>query len=297
EGESLTYAELDARADALARYLRRSGVGVESRVGVLLERSTELVVALLGVLKAGGAYVPLDPEYPEERLRFMAEDAGLSLVLTQERLAGLAGGWGVGVDLVCLDGEWEKLEREAGEGGTPAASPDNLAYVIYTSGSTGRPKGVCVSHRAICNHLLWRQEAYPLGPADRFLHKASISFDIGTWEMFAPLVAGARSVIASPGGQQDGAYLARLMTSERVTVAHFGPAMLRAMLDEPGLQDCAGLRQVFCGGEPLTPELQARFFESLGAASLHQQYGPTEATVDVTVWDCRRDGPPTARAM
>jgi amino acid adenylation domain-containing protein len=291
EGESLTYAGLDARAGRLASRLRALGVGPESRVGVLLGRSTGLVVALLGVLKAGGAYVPLDPEYPERRLRFMAEDAGLSLVLTQERLAGAAESWDVGVKVLSLDGGWEKFEQEAGGRVAPGASPENLAYVIYTSGSTGRPKGVCVSHRAICNHLLWRQEAYPLSPADRFLHKASVSFDIGTWEIFAPLVAGARSVIARPGGQQDGAYLARLMASERVTVAHFGPAMLRAMLDEPELKDCANLRQVFCGGEPLTPELQARFFERLGAASLHQQYGPTETTVDVTVWDCRQDGP------
>ena len=294
EGEELTYAQLDARADALAHHLRRRGVGVESRVGVLLERSVELVVALLGVLKAGGAYVPLDPEYPGERLRFMAEDAGLALVLTQERLAGPAGALAAGTTAAVVRVE----EVGAGEGETTfddegagvAVSPDNLAYVIYTSGSTGRPKGVMVSHRAICNHLLWRQEAYPLAPADRFLQKASIGFDIGTWELFAPLAAGARSVVARPGGQREGGYLVRLMAAEAVTVAHAGPALLRALLEEPGWEQCAGLRQVFCGGEALTAELAARFFERTVAASLHQQYGPTETTVDVTVWDCRRGG-------
>ena len=294
EGEEVTYAQLDARARELAGRLRRRGVGVESRVGVLLERSVELVVALLGVLKAGGAYVPLDPEYPGERLRFMAEDAGLALVLTQERLAGPAGALAAGTAAAVV--RVEEVGAGAGgatfddEGAGVAVSPDNLAYVIYTSGSTGRPKGVMVSHRAICNHLLWRQEAYPLAPADRFLQKASIGFDIGTWELFAPLAAGARSVVARPGGQREGGYLVRLMAAEAVTVAHAGPALLRALLEEPGWEQCAGLRQVFCGGEALTAELAARFFERTVAASLHQQYGPTETTVDVTVWDCRRGG-------
>ena len=284
EGEQLTYAELDARANELARRLRRLGVRVESRVGIMMERSFELVVALLGVLKAGAAYVPLDAEYPQERLSFMLEDAGVGVLLTRTVEAGQAPACAASI---IRPNEVSESEHGDGLEAGWQVTAENLAYVIYTSGSTGRPKGVGISHRSVCNHLLWRQAAYPLGAGDRFLHKASISFDIGTWELFAPLMAGAQSVIAKPGGQRDAAYLVELLASERVTVAHFGPAMLREVVEEPGLADCVNLRRVFCGGEPLTAELQARFFERL-SASLHQQYGPTEATIDVTAWDCRR---------
>ncbi|MFN2416716.1 MAG: amino acid adenylation domain-containing protein [Pyrinomonadaceae bacterium] len=193
EGESLTYAELNEKADALASRLRRMGVGAESRVGVLLERSTELVVALLGVLKAGGCYVPLDPEYPEERLRFMAEDAGLALVLTSARLSGLAEGWGVGAWVVGAEGagDGEADDRQAGG----KASPDNLAYVIYTSGSTGRPKGVCVSHRNVVNLLAAMDEKLGGGEPGVWLAITSVSFDISVLELFWTLARGFKVVL------------------------------------------------------------------------------------------------------
>ena len=158
--------------------------------------------------------------------------------------------------------------------------------MIYTSGSTGQPKGVQISHRAICNHLQWRQRAYPLSGSDRFLQKASISFDISVWEIFGPLLAGSTLLLAKPGGQQESTYLTRLMADEKVTVAHFGPAMLEVCLQEPELEQCQALRQVFCGGEPLTVEQRDRFFARLQAGLCHQ-YGPTEATVDALVWDCQ----------
>jgi len=279
----LTYRELDERADRLAGHLRGRGVTAESRVGLLVERSAEMVAAMLAVLKAGGAYVPLDPEYPAERLAFMLEDSGAALLITQERLReGLPPFSG---EVFALDPVWDLAAGESPARPESPAAADNLAYVIYTSGSTGKPKGVAVSHAAICNHLLWRQEAYPLGAADRFLQKASFSFDISVWEIFAPLAAGARLVLAEPGGQKDTAYLARTMAEERITVAHFGPAALQALLEEPGLERCESLRHVFCGGEQLPAGLRARFSERLGA-SLHHQYGPTEATVDATVHDC-----------
>jgi len=281
EDQSLTYAELDAGATQLAHRLRGLGVGPESRVGILLDRSLELVVALLGVLKAGAAYVPLDAEYPAERLAFMAQDAGLSLVLTSEARAALAT-WNVPV--LTVSPLPDAIETDS----LPHIDPDNLAYVIYTSGSTGIPKGVCVSHRAICNHLLWRQETYPLGSSDRFLQKATVSFDIAVWEIFAPLISGAQLILAKPGGQQDSAYLVQLITAAQITTVHFGPAMLWALLDEPDVETCVSLRQVFCGGEPLTPELQTRFFERLNANLAHQ-YGPTETTVDVTIWNCHEN--------
>jgi amino acid adenylation domain-containing protein/non-ribosomal peptide synthase protein (TIGR01720 family) len=285
EGRRLTYGELSGRADRLARRLRESGVGPEKLVGVFMERSAEAIVALLGVLKAGGAYVPLDPSYPSKRLDFMLRDAKVCVLLTQphlrERLPASA------APVLCLDADGEAEDREGQANPQDSARPENLAYVIYTSGSTGEPKGVMITHRAICNHLLWRQKAQPLTEEDAFLQKASISFDISVWEIFATLLAGARLVLTRPGMQGDSAYLVRLMAEERITCAHFGPQMLRAVLEEPGLDACPSLRRVVCGGEPLSVELQERFHARLGA-ELHSQYGPTEATVDATSMTCRR---------
>nr|QEO74316.1 AMP-dependent synthetase and ligase [uncultured bacterium] len=303
--EQVSYGELDARAETLGRYLRVLGVGAESRVGVLMERSVAMVVAILGVLKAGGTYVPLDSEYPEARLRWMAEDAGVVAVVTEAGLRAAAAGLGV-AEVVCLDREWEQIGGQAGAavgeesyaseaGEVPATvgvaasravvDPGQAAYVIYTSGSTGQPKGVVVTHHNIVNHLRWRQHAYPLSPADAFLHKAPPGFDIAVWELFAPLSAGARSVLAEPGGQRDAGYLAGLMAAGGVTVAHFGPAMLGAVAGEEALGGCVGLRHVFCGGEPLTGGLARAFTRRARWARVHQQYGPTEATVDATAWE------------
>ncbi|HEX8560038.1 MAG TPA: condensation domain-containing protein, partial [Pyrinomonadaceae bacterium] len=190
ESERVTYAELDERADRLAARLRRGGVGAESRVGVLLERSTELVVGLLGVLKAGGAYVPLDPEYPAERLRFMAEDAGLSLVLTGGKLSGLAAALaqGAGAAVVRVDdiGE-EDAGEEAARAHGAAVSPGNLAYVIYTSGSTGRPKGVALTHSGAAVFLRWARDAFDDRQLSGVLASTSVSFDLSVFEVFAPL--------------------------------------------------------------------------------------------------------------
>jgi amino acid adenylation domain-containing protein len=286
EQEQVTYEEINRRSNQLAHHLRTLGVEPDVCVGIYVERSIEMVVGLLGILKAGGAYVPLDPSYPPERLAFMARDAGIRVMLVQEHL--LESSPQHDVELVCLAAEWPAVAACGINNPVTTTVPDNLAYLIYTSGSTGEPKGVMMSHRGISNHLLWRQSACPLTTADRFLQKAAISFDISVWEIFGTLISGAGLVIARPGAQQDAAAIVSLMVSQRVTVAHFGPAMLRALLDEPEIKACRDLRHVFCGGEPLTADLQARFFGSI-AAELHQQYGPTETAVDVTVWTCERD--------
>jgi amino acid adenylation domain-containing protein len=283
EGDTLTYRELNERANRLAHYLRGRGVKPDTLVALCLERSLEMVVGILGVLKAGGAYVPLDPSYPRERLAFMLEDSGAAVLLTQGRLLPLLAGFEG--EVVCLDADPGAASGQSAEDPAAGVTGENLAYVIYTSGSTGRPKGVLVEHRSIVNHLLWRQDAYPLSEADCFLQKASFSFDISVWEIFAPLTAGARLLLARPGGQQDSAYLVGLIAEAGVTVAHFGPAMLQAFLLEPGVESCTSLRRVFCGGEPLSADLQALFHGRLQAA-LHSQYGPTETTVDVTAGDC-----------
>ena len=285
EDGHLTYAELNRRANRLARELQRLGVGPEALVGVCMERGLELPVALLAVLKAGGAYVPLDPGYPPERLAFMLADSGVGVLLTQERLRGRLPAFPG--HILPLDATWPGWQTGAATdlpGHTEAAQ---LAYVIYTSGSTGQPKGAMNTHGGIGNRLAWMQEAYGLTPADRVLQKTPMSFDVSVWEFFWPLLAGARLVMARPGGHQDPAYLVRTIAAEGITTVHFVPSMLQMFLEEPGLEACSSLARVICSGEALSPDLQERCFDRLGAP-LHNLYGPTEASVDVTFWACVR---------
>jgi amino acid adenylation domain-containing protein len=275
----LTYRELDAASNRLAHALRDRGVGPETRVAVCLERSPELVVALLAVVKAGGAYVPVDPEYPKERIGYLATDSAPHAVLTTTARAHLFGDGCVCVDTFDTTG-FPATPPDSGAG------PDHAAYVIYTSGSTGRPKGVVVSHRAITNRLDWMQRAYQLTPSDVVLQKTPFGFDVSVWEFFWPLAAGARLVLARPGGHRDGNYLRDLIDEAGITVCHFVPSMLRSFLDVPGIESCRSLRAVICSGEALPRDVADRFAERL-YAGLHNLYGPTEAAVDVTAWQCR----------
>jgi len=283
EGESLTYAELSARADGIAARLAELGVGPETVVAVRMERSPGLVAALLGVLRAGGAYLPVDPAYPEQRQRFMLEDSGARVLLTTAALLA-AHPAPAGVAVVCPDDE--PLRAPEGSAPRPGVTADGLAYVIFTSGSTGRPKGAMNSHRAIVNRILWMQEAYGLDASDAVLQKTPYSFDVSVWEFFWPLVAGARLVLARPDGHRDPGYLRDLVAEAGITTLHFVPSMLAAFLELERLERCGGLRRVVCSGEALSADLQARFFSRLPGVALHNLYGPTEAAVDVTHWSC-----------
>ncbi|HET7041339.1 MAG TPA: amino acid adenylation domain-containing protein, partial [Gemmatimonadales bacterium] len=288
EGETLSYRELNGRANRLAWRLRRLGVGPESVVAISAERSFEMVVGLLAILKAGGAYLPLDPALPRERLAFMMEDAGTGLLLAQERLLpNLPVREGLGI--VPLDGAGEDQES-AGNLAVPV-EPESSAYVIYTSGSTGHPKGVVVSHRSLGNRLQFAR-AGDVTDRDAFLQKTTISFDVSLLEIFAPLVAGGRTVLARPGGQQDVAYLVRLIREQGVTYTSFPPSLLYALFAEEGLDGCASLRTVITGGETVPPVLPGQFYEVLPGADLLNRYGPTEATISVTSWLCERGAPP-----
>ncbi|HEX8149207.1 MAG TPA: amino acid adenylation domain-containing protein [Pyrinomonadaceae bacterium] len=287
EGGSLTYAELNARANRLARLLRRRGVCAEAPVGIMLERSADMVVTLLAVLKAGGAYVPLDPAYPSERLAFMLADAGVRALVARE--AAQAAALPEGARPVALEAVRAEAERESGENLSVAVEGDALAYVIYTSGSTGRPKGVAVSHRAIANRVLWMLRELPLAPDDRLLQKTAFSFDASIWEFFTPLLSGACLVLARPGGQQDAAYLVEAVRRHGITTLQLVPTMLRVLLEEEGVTRCGSLRRVFCGGEVLSAELCRRFYERAGWAELHNLYGPTEVSIDATHWRCSLD--------
>ncbi|WP_175749093.1 non-ribosomal peptide synthetase/type I polyketide synthase [Burkholderia pyrrocinia] len=286
---SLTYAELNLRANRLAHRLIELGVVPDALVGVAMERSLDMIVALLAILKAGGAYVPVDPDYPAERVRFMIDNAQLRWLLTQQHL--LAALPDTDARVIVVDRDTLELDAAPASNPAPALSGDNLAYMIYTSGSTGRPKGALNTHRAITNRILWMQHAYMLGADESVLQKTPFSFDVSVWEFFWPLSVGARLVFARPGGQRETDYLVELIERERITTIHFVPSMLRAFLDHPDLDaHCASLRRVVCSGEALPFDLQQRFFARLDA-KLYNLYGPTEAAVDVTAWECRRDDP------
>jgi amino acid adenylation domain-containing protein len=266
----------------VARLLRDRGAGPETIVALCLERSPDMVVAILGVLAAGAAYLPLDPRDPARRLAALVDDAGVGTCLAAADLAGrLAAG---GAVEVLTPGAWPAGEPAPAWTGSPAG----LAYVMYTSGSTGRPKGVMVAHRSILNRLDWFCREHRIGPDDVFLQKTPYTFDVSIPEIFCPLMSGARLVLARPDGHRDAAYLCRLIQDAGVTTVSFVPSMLGALLEEPGLARCRSLRRVLCSGEALPPALRDRFLRVMAGTGcrLLNLYGPTETAVEVTAAAC-----------
>ncbi|MBC3366504.1 non-ribosomal peptide synthase/polyketide synthase, partial [Pseudomonas sp. SWRI154] len=286
--QSLTYAELDARANRLAHLLRERGVRPDSLVGICVERSVEMVVGLLAIHKAGGAYVPLDPEYPQDRLGYMIEDSGVALLLTQRSL--MAGLPTDGVEVITLDQPTAWLDGYSARRPDISVDPLNLAYVIYTSGSTGKPKGAGNSHAALVNRLCWMQHAYGLDGSDAVLQKTPFSFDVSVWEFFWPLMTGARLVVAAPGAHRDPQQLIETINRHGISTLHFVPSMLQAFIHEPAVESCEGLKRIVCSGEALALDAQHQVFAKLPNASLYNLYGPTEAAIDVTHWTCVDEG-------
>ncbi len=285
--ERLDYAELNRRANRLAHALIERGVGADRLVGVAMERSIEMVVALMAILKAGGAYVPVDPEYPEERQAYMLEDSGVELLLSQSHLKlPLA----QGVQRIDLDQADAWLENHAENNPGIELNGENLAYVIYTSGSTGKPKGAGNRHSALSNRLCWMQQAYGLGVGDTVLQKTPFSFDVSVWEFFWPLMSGARLVVAAPGDHRDPAKLVALINREGVDTLHFVPSMLQAFLQDEDVASCTSLKRIVCSGEALPADAQQQVFAKLPQAGLYNLYGPTEAAIDVTHWTCMEEG-------
>jgi amino acid adenylation domain-containing protein len=250
----LTYAEFAGRAERLGVQLTDAGVRPGDVVGVRLERSVDLAVAVVAVLMAGGAYLPLDPALPPARVAMMCADTGARVVVDADGPS-------------TVDGETLPIRFE------------DLAYVLFTSGSTGRPKGVAVGHRALVNRLTWMRHRLAIGPDDLVLHKTPIGFDVSVWELVLPLITGARMQIARPGGHLEPQYLRDVIQSRGVTVAHFVPSMLRAYL--ASVEGPAGLRHLVCSGEQLDDSLAASASRHFGAR-VHNFYGPTEAAIDVT---------------
>ncbi|WP_413465076.1 non-ribosomal peptide synthase/polyketide synthase [Pseudomonas aeruginosa] len=285
--ERLDYAELNRRANRLAHALIERGIGADRLVGVAMERSIEMVVALMAILKAGGAYVPVDPEYPEERQAYMLEDSGVQLLLSQSHLKlPLA----QGVQRIDLDRGAPWFEDYSEANPDIHLDGENLAYVIYTSGSTGKPKGAGNRHSALSNRLCWMQQAYGLGVGDTVLQKTPFSFDVSVWEFFWPLMSGARLVVAAPGDHRDPAKLVKLINREGVDTLHFVPSMLQAFLQDEDVASCTSLKRIVCSGEALPADAQQQVFAKLPQAGLYNLYGPTEAAIDVTHWTCVEEG-------
>ena len=301
ENQQLTYRELNARANRLAHYLQKQGVGAESLVGICVERSLEMVVGLLGILKAGGTYVPLDPSYPKERLRFILEDAQVAVVLTQQRLANdliedshpqssipvlspsaplrinSVEGLDPQIKVVCLDAEGKFIAEKGAQNPVTSVTPEHLAYVIYTSGSTGTPKGVEIQHRALINLVTWHQHVYNVTPTDRATQLAGPAFDASVWELWPYLTAGASIHILAQDVLAFPSKLLPWLAAEAITICFLPTPLAEAVLEEPWPTGLV-LRVLLTGGD----KLHRRPHQALPFC-LANNYGPTENTV-VTTW-------------
>ncbi|KVK99399.1 non-ribosomal peptide synthetase [Burkholderia territorii] len=296
-----TYRELDLDTTRVAAALRRRGVQPDTPVALCVERSFDMVTALVGVLKAGAAYLPVDPDYPAERIAYLLRDARPAVVITQahlcEQVEAALGNDASAALLTVAD----LLADESGDTAIDIATDIHdaqLAYLIYTSGSTGKPKGAGNSHGALANRIAWMQHAYGLTRDDVVLHKTPFGFDVSVWEFVWPLATGAKLAIAAPGDHRDPARLAAAIHAHGVTVLHFVPSMLAAFAayldDFSAAAQCDSVRLIVASGEALAPELAAKIARLLPNATLVNLYGPTEAAIDVSHWTC---GPADASAV
>ncbi|WP_197270633.1 non-ribosomal peptide synthase/polyketide synthase, partial [Paenibacillus alvei] len=289
--ECLTYRELNERSNRLARTLRAAGIVPDQIVGIMAERSLELMVGIMGILKAGGAYVPIAPDYPEDRIRYMLEDSEAQVLLVQ-------GSAGEGIDFAgrVIDLDDAGAYDEDASNLEAVNKPTDMAYIIYTSGTTGRPKGVMVEHTSVINRLLWMQKRYPIGAEDTIMQKTAITFDVSVWELFWWAFVGSKVLMLPVGGEKNPAAIIEAIERHGITTMHFVPSMLHAFLEHveqlPEAERKRGLsplRQVFTSGEALLVSQVERFYRYIAPASearLINLYGPTEATVDVTYFDC-----------
>lgn len=288
---SLTYRELDQRANQVAHALRTHGVQRQSIVGIMVERSVEMLIGIYGIIKCGAAYLPIAVDSPRKRVEYLVGDSGMSCLLTHARLLpSLAG---LSVEALAL--EDERLLALPTDRLACTITPSDLMYVIYTSGSTGAPKGVMIEHGSVVNRLHWMQRAYPIGAGDTILQKTPFVFDVSVWELFWWAISGARVSLLGPGHEKFPQAIIESVGRHQVTVMHFVPSMLNAFLNylkaPSDIAQLASLQRVFCSGEALLPNQANRFysvFKDLDAR-LTNLYGPTEATVDVSYYDCPVD--------
>ncbi len=285
ENESLTYRELNNRANQLAHYLRKLGVKADTLVGISLERSLEMMVGLLGILKAGGAYVPLDPDYPQERLSFMLEDSQVKVLVTQAKLVKSIPEHQA--QLICLDTEWEKIAQNITSNPESVAKPENLIYIIYTSGSTGKPKGVLVNHSNVVRLFAATDAWYNFNSQDVWSLFHSYAFDFSVWEMWGALLYGGRLVVVPYLVARSPEAFYQLLCQEKVTILNQTPTAFRQLIQAEESQENLGnlsLRLVIFGGEALEINSLQPWFQRHGdqCPQLVNMYGITETTVHVT---------------
>ncbi|MFN6515779.1 MAG: non-ribosomal peptide synthase/polyketide synthase [Nostoc sp. CreGUA01] len=283
ENQQLTYHQLNCRANQLAHYLRSLGVGADVLVGICVERSLEMVIGLLGILKAGGAYVPLDPEYPQERLRFMLEDTGVSVLLTQEHLVDkLPQHQG---RVVYLDTDWQVISQLSQDNLISGVQENNLGYVIYTSGSTGRPKGVAMNQLALCNLILWQLQNTTISSGAKTLQFAPVSFDVSFQEMFSTWCSGGTLLLIGEELRREPLALLALLQEQAVERV-FVPFVALQQLAEVAVSSnliTSNLREIITAGEQLqiTPAI-SKWLSQLSDCTLHNHYGPSESHVVTT---------------
>ena len=299
ESDTLTYDELNQRANQLARKIRkeykdRTKTELESGtlIGLYMERSLEMVIGLMAILKAGGAYVPIDPEYPEERITYILEDTNTQLVLSQHKFENIES---IATDkLMKIDLSEDFYQNEEVSNLPKSSGPKDLAYIIFTSGTTGKPKGAKLNHTGIVNRIEWMQSKYELGEADVVLQKTPYVFDVSVWEFFWAHWYGAKLVLAIPGGHKDCDYLHEVIEKQGVTTLHFVPSMLEVYNQyavAEGLKFNDSIRQIICSGEALGKNTVVKAYQNSNSENfkLHNLYGPTEASIDVTYYETTPD--------
>ncbi|WP_179198327.1 non-ribosomal peptide synthetase [Nostoc sp. T09] len=285
--QQLTYTELNTRANQLANYLQRLGVSAEVLVGICVERSLEMLVGILGIIKAGGAYVPLDPHYPQERLAFMLEDTQVSVLLAQQHL--LEGLPNHNAQTICLDTDWETIAQESQDNPLLTASPENLAYVIYTSGSTGKPKGVAIAHRNLV-HSTTARLSYYQQPITSFLLLSSFAFDSSVAGIFWTLCCGGTLHLPKEGVQREVPKLVELISQNRISHLLSLPSLYALILQQAKPEQLNSLCAVIVAGEACSLELVENHSRLQPQTSLFNEYGPTEATVWSSVYNCHSPG-------
>ncbi|WP_432409136.1 non-ribosomal peptide synthetase [Wukongibacter sp. M2B1] len=290
--QNLTYREVNERANRLARVLRKRGIGPDNIVGLIAERSLEMVIGIMGILKAGGAYLPIDPYYPESRIEYLLKDSNANVVLIQNKWLNK-----VTSSANIIDFEDPMIEREDASNLREASGYKNLAYLIYTSGSTGNPKGVMIEHRALVNRLNWMQRRYPIDSEDIILQKTPYTFDVSVWELIWWSIQGSKVYMLEPEGEKNPQAIIDAIKNYGITSMHFVPSMLNAFLDylenSGESKELMSLKRVFTSGEALKTGQVKKFLKLLtkeNRTKLHNLYGPTEAAIDVSYFDCNSTG-------
>lgn len=287
KGQKLTYGDLNSKANRLARVLRRKGVKPNSIVGIMMERSLEMLIGIFAILKAGGAYMPIDPKYPRERIRYMLQDSEAIMLVTKDKTG----------NNILFEGEVLDITDDPGykedDGNLEQVnSSRDLVYVIYTSGSTGNPKGVMIEHHSLVNQIQWMRKIYPIDESDIILQKTPLTFDVSLWELFWWSIAGASVVLLEPDGEKDPDMVLNAVFENKVTVMHFVPSMFNGFLNyiEIGnhFEKLSSLKLVLCSGEALALKHVQMFNRITGSHGIRlvNLYGPTEATVHVSYYEC-----------